>query len=118
MSNGLKIIVMLLLLTLSSMPAAEEGGASVQSQSEPQDQAQEGEESQGLSGLLIAGGVFFVAIAYLVSSATAMNRLGGTPTPKRGDRPGPSGGTAPRQAPKPRSPSGSRLPQGRDRFRL
>lgn len=90
-------------------PATGSTGVTAQAPSQVDMQDEESADDEGgWSGLTIALLIFFIAFAYIFSSATALNRLGGkgrTAPPKPRERPRSSNAT-------------KGLPEGRDRFRL
>ncbi|MFO7592584.1 MAG: hypothetical protein R6X15_00875 [Pseudomonadota bacterium] len=67
------------------------------------------EKSEGWSGFTIFLLVFVFALLFVISSATAMNALGG----KKGAPPGRD-----RKPPQRKKITGDKLPQGKDRFRF
>lgn len=97
--------VMMVLLSLMAPPAfaAEQAGDAAPPASAAEAQSQEKDE--GWSGTTIFLLVFIFSVLFVLSSATAMNALGGRkPTPRPGPR---------RQ-----SPGERKKPEGKDRFRL
>ena len=97
-------------IIMTSAVAAEESGdvaeseATAQADAEAQE-AQSGEEKEkkGWSGMTIFLLVFIFSVLFLISSATAMNRLGGKPPPRQEG-----------QGPSPRR----KAQTGKERFRL
>lgn len=102
------LVVMGCLFGLSQGYAAE-APVSAAVQVEAPAEGKDAEESKGWSGFTIFLLVFVFALLFVISSATAMNALGGK-------------GRAPRNrdeaTPKRKKSTESKLPEGQDRFRL
>jgi hypothetical protein len=76
----------------------------------PVGEQQVGDEEEGSDGMLVFGLVFLFALLFVLSSATALNTLGGKPRANKDkDKPRPRPGPAPTR---------NKMPQGKERFRL
>jgi hypothetical protein len=98
---------MILLGCLAAWTAtfAQEAPANGEAVSAPANSEDTAEDKEGWSGMTVFAVVFIFALLFVLSSATALNNLGGKK----------------RQPPQPRSkttPSRRKVPEGKDRFRL
>lgn len=110
MSKLLQLLIICTLLWLSPLQAAPDSGVSADgTESELTAEVPPPEKAEGWSGFSIFILVFVISVLFVLSSATALTRMGGGKSSKPPKRAVKSPAASPKR---------SRIPQGEDRFRL